>query len=85
MSASYECFVLSGRTSASERSLVQRIPTKCRVSKECDLETTTMRRPRPIRVGETQERRKSVSQKEFCILTVTSSEDSYQVSCAQGV
>jgi len=50
MSVSYECCVLS------DSGLVQRIPTKCRVSKECDLESSTMRRFRPIRVGETQEK-----------------------------
>jgi len=36
--------------SATGRSLVQRSPTECVVS-ECDVETSTMRRPRPNRVG----------------------------------
>jgi hypothetical protein len=37
--------------SATGRSLIQRSPTKCGVS-ECDLETSTMRRPRPTRALE---------------------------------
>jgi hypothetical protein len=37
--------------SARGRSLVQRSPTKCGVT-ECDLETSKMRRPRPIRAVE---------------------------------
>ena len=36
------------QVSVTGRSLVQRIPTKCGVS-ECDLETSTMRKPRPTR------------------------------------
>ena len=33
--------------SATDRSLVQRSPTDCGVSSECDLETSTLRKPRP--------------------------------------
>jgi len=41
-----ECWVLSGRGLCDGRSLVQRSPTECGGS-ECDLETSTIRRPRP--------------------------------------
>jgi len=48
MSDSLECCVLSGRGPATDRSLVQGSPTECSVP-ECDLETSTMRRPKSTR------------------------------------
>jgi len=44
-----ECFVLSGRSFCDGRSLAQRSPRECGGS-ECDLETSTIRRPEPPRV-----------------------------------
>jgi hypothetical protein len=46
MSVSCECWVLSGRISGSNWSLVQRSPTECGVS-ECDREVSILRRPWP--------------------------------------
>ena len=48
MSLSFESCVLSVGVYATNRSLVQRSPTECGVS-ECGLETSTKRRPKPIR------------------------------------
>jgi hypothetical protein len=49
VSVSYECFAFSGK------GLVQRIPTRCRVSKKSDFETSTMTKLKPINDGETNE------------------------------
>jgi hypothetical protein len=49
MSVCVECCQV--QVSATDRSLIQRGPTECGVP-ECDLETSTMRKPRPIRAVE---------------------------------
>jgi len=46
MSVSSECFCCQVEVSATGRSLNQRSSTECGVS-ECDLEASTVRRPRP--------------------------------------
>jgi hypothetical protein len=50
MFVSCEWRVLSGETSATGRSLIQRSPTECGVS-ECDCGTSTMMRPRASRAA----------------------------------
>jgi len=48
VSASYRCYVLSGKIYATDWSFVQRSPTDCGVS-ECAREASIMRRPWPTR------------------------------------
>jgi len=48
MSVSFRCCVLSNRDSVKGLSFVQRSPTMCGVF-DCDLETSTVRRPWPTR------------------------------------
>jgi hypothetical protein len=50
MSVSCECYVLSGKVSATNWSLVQRSPNECGVSKKSVIvKPRKMRRPRPPR------------------------------------
>ena len=51
MSLSFESSVLSVGVSATNRSFVKRSPTEFGVS-ECGLETSTRRRPKPIRAAQ---------------------------------